>query len=121
MLQTTSTVAVVRPGMASCSSSIPSETTNPATTVRRRGQPKDQRTADRQGKESDIADDVVGIELSRRPRCERDLVRAAARMECRAEQECQRSGERCALQECPQRDDEFGVGNGGAFAMALCT
>jgi hypothetical protein len=33
-------------------------------------------------------------------------------MECRAEQESQRSGERCALQECPQRDDEFGVGNG---------
>ena len=44
VLQSTSVVAVVRPGMASCKSSIPSERNSPVTTVRRRDQPKDQRT-----------------------------------------------------------------------------
>ena len=54
MLKSTSAVAVVRPGIASCSSSIPSERTNPATTVRRRDQPKDQSTAEGRAKRATL-------------------------------------------------------------------
>jgi hypothetical protein len=39
--------------------------------------------------------------LSRRPRCKVDMVRPGAWMKGRAEDECQRSGKRRALQEPP--------------------
>lgn len=47
------------------------------------------------------------------------MVRPADRTECRAKQERQRSGERCALQERPQRPGRFGDGNDGSFATGL--
>lgn len=61
VLQSTSVVAVVRPGMASCNSSIPSERNSPVTTVRRRDQPKDQRTAAGRANRTTLPTTLTGL------------------------------------------------------------
>ncbi len=61
VLKITSAAAVVRPGMTSCSSSIPIERTNPAATVRRKGQPKNQSTAEGRAKRATLPTTLTGL------------------------------------------------------------
>ena len=100
---------MVRPGMASCTSSISEREDESGQDGSAKGPAERAEKSGGQGEEGNIAYDIDSCEPLRRPRGKLDTVRPVGWTEGHAEDDCQRGGERREPQKPPHSPCSTGL------------